>query len=154
MTDAAATLDEMHQQIADAQDKIRQLRRERMDIENTTPNPDPLRVAIHQAHRDRDAVVSPKVADLRTQTSELTAAIDEVWARCDHIRWSLYRLDRNGTLSKMSSYGKDTLNSLQQFLDEEAATRTKTLESLETQGVSEFPVPEPFAIPAENRRSF
>ncbi len=39
MADAPATLDEMHKQIADIQDKIRRLRRERMDTENTTPNP-------------------------------------------------------------------------------------------------------------------
>ncbi|MHD0294403.1 hypothetical protein [Rhodococcus qingshengii] len=154
MADAPETLDEMHKQIADIQDKIRRLRRERMDTENTTPNPEPLSVAIRQAHRDRDAVVNPKVEDLRSRAGELTDAIDEVWASCDHIRWSLYRFDRTGVIARMSSYGKDTLNSLQQSLEEEAVMRTQTLESLEAQGVSEFPVPKPFAMYPANRREF
>ncbi len=59
-----------------------------------------------------------------------------------------------GVIARMSSYGKDTLNSLQQSLEEEAVMRTQTLESLEAQGVSEFPVPKPFAMYPANRREF
>lgn len=147
MPDTDISLDELARRLAAHKERVRHLRRGRMGIENTTPNPEPLREAIRQAHRDRDAVVSPEVEELRVRANELAAALDKAWSNADHYRWTLYRLQQAGTLERLSEYGQEHCAALKGLLVEEADLRSRIRDALAAQGVSEFPVPDPFTVP-------
>ncbi|WP_238840793.1 hypothetical protein [Prescottella equi] len=147
MPDTDISLDELARRLAAHKERLRHLRRERMDIENTTPNPEPLREAIRQAHRDRDAVVSPEVEELRGQANELAAALEKAWSNADHYRWTLYRLRQAGTLERLSEYGQQQSAALKDLLVEEADLRSRFRDALDAEGVFDFPVPDPFSVP-------
>lgn len=146
VTEAAGSLDDLNKVLADRRLTVSRLRRERMGIANSTPSPEPLREAIFQARRDRDAVVSPEVEALRGRAAELTRALDRAWAGADHMRWTIYRMNEGGVTPKLSVHGRRNLAELQTALEAEAELRSQIREAAVEQGIREFPVPAPFMV--------
>lgn len=141
-------LDELTRRLEARRDQIRQLRRERLDIENATPNAVYLRDAIRRAQRDRDAVVSPEIEGLRARAADLIQELDKAWSSADFLRWSIYRVRETGVTATLSRYGREQLALLSEDLLEEAELRDRIRAELDRQGVFEFPVPEPLVVPA------
>lgn len=143
----AEDLNVLTQQIEELRARVRQLRRERMDIENGTGSPVPLRVAIQQANRDRDAVVSPAVQELRARASAVSADLSRDWAAADSVRWIMFRLRESGTFDRLSAHGRRDMELVEVALSREAALRGQIDESLRSAGVLGFSVPSALPVP-------
>ncbi|MFX0581065.1 hypothetical protein [Nocardia nepalensis] len=137
------SLDELTQQLGALRTQVREIRRKRMDVENTTRSPAPLRAAIQEAHRDRDAVVSPAIEELRGRANALAADLAKTWAHADNIRWIMFRLREAGVFQNLSDSVRRDLALVQDALDQEAVLRVQIGEALNTQDVVAFTVPAP-----------
>ncbi|PPJ27836.1 hypothetical protein C5E45_16315 [Nocardia nova] len=139
-------LDELTQQLSALRTHLGQIRRKRMDVEKTTPSPAPLVAAAQQAYRDRDAVVSPTLEELRGRADALATELAKSWASADNIRWILFRLRETGVAQTLSAAVRSNLALVQEELDREAALRAEISEDLSRRDVVGFTVPAPLHV--------
>lgn len=71
-------------------------RRARMDAARSAARRTSVEIAIEAAVRDRDAGMSPQLAELRQQGQVLAARLRKVWADADWIRGAVARLNAAG----------------------------------------------------------
>jgi hypothetical protein len=151
VTEPSPTASDLSAAIAQLEAELRETRKNRTLNERAAASLRTTRLAVETADRDRDALTSPELENLRDRADSMVTRLRDTWSSIDRIRLNALTVVNSGVdLSSDPGIAGGTV--LMAVLQTEAERRERATEQLIEVGLDSVRVPKPAQVEVPNER--